>query len=134
MYNESKINQYSRRYENVQTARDAAYSTYIKDILLLPNLKKLKLCFSNISNHDKKSLVSRAVRLRMQQLSMVDYNAAIDSTFLHSSKEVENLSARIRQLNLQRHRTLLQTMVLLRTMHLRRMSTIFLDNLLEYLG
>ena len=116
--------------ETVKIARNASYSTYIKDILLLPNLVKLKLCFAAVSQEEKRTLVRRAIELNMQYLSIVNYSGNGEWV---AQKETERLSEGIRQCNLQRHRRLLQTMLLLRNKHLRKMSTIFVDELFEQL-
>lgn len=112
--------------------RRANYPNYISDILRLRMLDKLKVCFAGLGNEELLKLVRFAIANNMSYLSVVD---EIECPIVTPYKldEIEKLSYGVRICNLRRCNRLSQAMVLLRTKHLRRMSTVFTEELLETL-
>lgn len=130
-YTDKYSNYSASRYETFVTKTVASYPTYISDILLLPKLCRLKLCFTGLADSQKRKLVSRAIKLNMYSLSVVDCNTKVESSLIGSSKEEERLSEGIRQCNHTLHKKLMQVVLLNRRKHLRQMSTVFSSEMLN---
>lgn len=71
--------------------RKGDYKTYLDDLVLLPNLKSLRICFIGLDKGQLLQLVRQAISLNMHTLSVPKYS--FDCTSFSYCKGVEeNLS------------------------------------------